>query len=95
MATYVFEDIKTKERIEKCFPMSRAPKYDQIITIDGRKMKRVVEDSVQVNAGFKAYVSRVPPKNTPGFKHTEKGHCIVETARQEKWYSKRSGLEWE
>lgn len=95
MATYVFEDVKTGDIVEHQFPMTKAPKYGQVIKVDGRQLRRVVEDKLQVTAGFKPYITRVVPKNTEGFKHTEKGHCIVENRRQEQWYSKRSGLEWE
>lgn len=44
---------------------------------------------------FKEGVTRVPPKWTPGFKHTKEGFCIAESRRQINNYAKLVGLEKE
>lgn len=95
MPTYVFEDIQTGDQVELPLPMSRAPGYGKTIVHEGRTLKRVVESSCNMIKPFKAYVTRVIPKNTKGFKHTPKGHCVVETPRQERQYAKATGLELE
>ena len=95
MPTYVFEDIQSKERLELPLPMSQAPGYGKTIKLEGRTLKRVVESSANIIKPFKSYVTRAVPKNTPGFQHNAKGHCIVQSSQQEKWYANRTGLEWE
>ena len=95
MPTYVFKDVVNGEQVELVLPMSKAPGYGQCIKHEGRTLERIVETEANVIKPFKPYTTRVVPKNTPGFKHNEKGHCIVETSQQERWYANRSGLEWE
>ena len=95
MPTYVFEDIKTGEQVELPLPIRRAPGYGKTIRHEGRTLKRVVENSANTIKSFKPYVTRSVPKHTPGFEHNAKGHCIVQSPAQEKWYAKQSGLEWE
>lgn len=95
MPTYVFEDVESGERVERVIPMAKAPKYDQVLVCEGRKLRRVVEDAFQVTRPFKPYITRVPPKRMPGFKHTPEGHCVVETRKQEVDYARRTNMKWD
>lgn len=94
MPTYCFRNLTTGERRELIFPIRKAPRYGQVITVDGDRLERVLEDTANVVAPFKPYVTHCLPKRTPGFKHAPDGKCVVETAAQERAYAKETGMEW-
>ncbi len=95
MPTYEFKDVETGEHSEHFLKLGEQPGYGEIIEIDGRKLERVVEGSANVVGPRKEYVTRVVPKHTPGFKHDKDGRCVVENRKQEAWYAKKTGMEWE
>lgn len=95
MPTYVFQDQETGAVVEMAMPLSNAPRYGQVIRRDGRRLKRVVEQTLNIVSPFKPYVTHCIPKRTKGFKHTPEGKCVVETAAQERAYAKETGMEWE
>lgn len=43
MSWYVFEDTKTKQRVELEFPIGTAPKYGSVIKLGKRRLKRMLD----------------------------------------------------
>lgn len=92
---YCFQDEANGQRSEHFFAVRDAPKYDQVVEIDGRRLRRVIETQINAIGAIKPYVTYTLPKHLPGFKHNKQGRCVIETRAQELQYAKETGMEWE
>jgi hypothetical protein len=83
MPLYDFEDLTTGERVEMPFPMRDAPSIGAVIDHEGRQLKRLASPHVAMaDKGFTPFISEQMAENTPGFKKTPDGRCIVESKKQ-------------
>ena len=92
--TFDFIDVETNEPVELWLKMSEAPKLDEVIEYEGRRLKRVVSQP-QINKEFKPYVSRnVQPGLAikHGAKVNEKGHPVIDSRALERTIAKSEKL---
>lgn len=83
MPLYDFQDVTTGERVEIAFPMRDVPSIGEVVTHEGREVRRVPHSTVSMaDRGFIPFASETLPTGTPGFKQTADGRCIVETKAQ-------------
>ena len=89
MPFYVFEDIETKEPQDLFYSSKDAPKIGDVITSDGRELKRVAS-FVLDSAGIARkthkypYVSRSLPRNLGGGDCNSKGQPVIKSQAHER-----------
>ena len=90
---YEFLDIDGK-LVELTYSMKEVPSIGCIINLDGKELKRVASNSVQVDPATNRpqypYVSACLPRNLSGCK-TQGGKPIVESKRHEREIMARHG----
>lgn len=100
MAVYEFEDIATGERVEREYPLGRAPRVGRVITIRGRKLRRLlstgagldVRDYEHVALGLPAEFAKHCPYQTRG--KDGEIHGAARTKAQIREIEKRTGWEY-
>ena len=89
MPFYVFEDVETKEQQDLFYQSKDVPKIGDVITADGRELKRVAS-FVLDSAGIARkthkypYVSRSLPRNLGGCDCNSQGQPIIKSQAHER-----------
>jgi hypothetical protein len=90
MPVYEFEDARTGEPVEAFLPFAEAPEFGEVVSIEGRLLKRVVSapQAPIVDHGF---VSRQPARWHPDAPaHTPDGWCSFKSDKEAKDFCKRN-----
>jgi len=86
MPTYDFEDVKTGESVELVMAMSDAPRWGDVITHEGRELRRVVnpppQSRVERDINFKCW--QVSGEEARGARYYDpEDGCPVFTSKKE------------
>ena len=92
MPIYCFKSPDGQEVVERFFHNTEVP---PTIDVNGQTYKRAfAHEHKQIRDEFRPYISYTLPLKEPGFNHTERGYCKVESRQQEREYAQRKGLIW-
>lgn len=97
MPEYLFEDVKTEERVRLVYTMADAPSCGEIIAMGDNKYRRLPETDFQVDVGAVRwnypYVSQSLPRNLDGCKTNRQGKPIIESRTHEANVASKHGYE--